>query len=190
MKIFLLVLVVTLGFMRHTFAATTPIKMPSKLPTLHEIKTHTFERTYDCEGDYSKAALYLSDYSQQMKSPDLLLRGACGTERSISASLSGDDLSVISDLGPVAIESVSAAKSLNYDRVVGHENTFKESAAIKEGHTYSVLSSKHERRALFIVHVDSLHADGSMEIRYAVKSYSVQKVAGESPGFGWDQENK
>ncbi len=162
----------------------------SNLPELNKIGVYTFQAPYSCKGDYSKSALFLSSYSKQRNSPDLLFNGACNSPLYIEASTAGDDFSLISDLGDVSLESVSASKSFNYDRTVGMDNTFKENMPVVEGHTYSVLISKSEIRALYVLKVDKILPNGMMVIRYAVKSYSIQRTVNESPNFDWEKGNQ
>lgn len=162
----------------------------SDFPELHKIEVYTFQAPYSCKGDYSKSALFLSSYSKQRNSPDLLFNGACNSPLYIEASTAGDDFSLISDLGDVSLESVSASKSFNYDRTVGMDNTFKANMPVIEGHTYSVLISKSEIRALYVLKVDKILPNGMMVIRYAVKSYSIQKTVNESPNFDWEKGNQ
>ena len=162
----------------------------SDLPELHKIEGYTFQAPYSCKGDYSKSALFLSSYSKQRNSPDLLFNGACNSPLYIEASTAGDDFSLISDLGEVSLESVSASKSFNYDRTVGMDNTFKANVPVVEGHTYSVLISKSEIRALYVLKVDKISPNGMMVIHYAVKSYSIQKTVNESPNFDWEKGNQ
>lgn len=172
-----------------TVTSMSPQTM-SDLPELHKIEIYTFQAPYSCKGDYSKSALFLSSYSKQRNSPDLLFNGACNSPLYIEASTAGDDFSLISDLGEVPLESVSASKSFNYDRIVGMDNTFKANMPVAEGHTYSVLISKSEIRALYVLKVDKILPNGIMIIHYAVKSYSIQKTVNESPNFDWEKGNQ
>jgi hypothetical protein len=159
----------------------------SFLPTLHEIKTHTFEATYENGGSYETSALFITEYAKQRNSPDLLFRG-WNDDVSVVASTAGDDFSVISDLGLVSIDSVSALKSFNYENVVGRDNIFKQTMPVKSGRTYVVLSTKRDVRSLWVFQVERLK-DGKMQIRYAVKSYSVIEASQESEGFDWNKGN-
>jgi hypothetical protein len=94
---------------------------------------------------------------------------------------------LISDLGPVPLEEVKTDQAFNYKRVVGSDNIFTEDAPVIEGHTYIVLLSKSDIRALFVLHVDQLQKGGAMTISYSVKSYSIQNTIEESTGFDWDR---
>lgn len=162
----------------------------SALPQLHKISGHQFSAPYSCNGSYEKSALFLSMYTKNINAPDLLFNGVCRkSSLYFEASTAGDDFSLISDLGKVSLESVSASKAFNYRRAVGEDNTFKENVKIQEGHTYSVLLSKSDVRALYIVTVDKINPDLSLSIRYAVKSYSIVLRSEEVPGFNWEKGN-
>ncbi|MGZ3768580.1 MAG: hypothetical protein ACXVCP_02450 [Bdellovibrio sp.] len=182
MKTYFFIGILALGLGSQTLAS-------NNMPTLHKIETYTFQASYSCNGSYEKSALFMSDFSKQRNSPDLLFDGTCGSQLYIEATTAGDDYSVISDLGNVPLESVSASKSFNYDRTVGHDNTFKETMPVVAGHTYAVLISKSDIRALYVLKVDTI-TNGQMKIRYAVKSYSIQASQVEVPGFNWDQGNQ
>lgn len=162
----------------------------SELPELHKIEVYTFQAPYSCKGDFSKSALFLSSYSKKRNSPDLLFNGACNSPLYIEATTAGDDFSLISDLGDVSLELVTASKSFNYFQTVGKDNTFKANMPVVEGHTYSVLVSKSEIRALYVLKIDKLLPNGTMVIRYAVKSYSIQNTVNTSPNFDWEKGNQ
>ncbi len=161
-----------------------------KLPDLHKIRTHVFTAPYSCGGDYELSALFLSSHSKDSNAPDLLYNGACGSRNYIHATTAGDDFALIADLGEVSLESVSAEKAFNYERTVRQDNLFKEEVEVQKGHTYAVLISKSDIRALYVLKVESLVKGGPMAIKYAVKSYSIQKSIVESPGFDWGRLNE
>lgn len=159
------------------------------MPTLHKIETYTFQAPYSCRGNYKVSALFLSEFSKRMNAPDLLFNGACGSELSIQASTAGDDFSMIADLGDAPLKHISASRSLNYDSIRGHDNVFKQEMPVLAKHTYAVLISKSDIRALYVLRVDEI-SNGRMKIRYAVKSYSVQKSVTDAPGFDWEMGNQ
>ena len=173
-----------------TTVSALSISLQSELPELHKIEVYTFQAPYSCNGDYAKSALFLSIYSKKLNAPDLLFNGACNSPLYIHADTAGDDFALISDLGDVSLESVSASRAIDSDRTFGMENTFKSRMPVVEGHTYSVLISKSEIRALYVLKIDKLLPDGTMEIRYAVKSYSIQETVNESPNFDWEKGNQ
>ena len=149
------------------------------LPVLHEIREATFSRPYSCGANgYESSALFLSQRVHAQNAPDLLYN--CGSADYIEASTAGDDFSLISDLGPVPLESVDAAKAFNYQRVVGYDNTFREDIDVVLGHTYAVLIAKSDHRALFVLNVVAHTPGCAMTIRYAVKQYSFLQTELES----------
>lgn len=167
--------------------ATNPLP---DLPTLHKAEGHIFTAPYSCQGNYEASALFLSKYSKQRNSPELLFNGACGSDLYIEAATAGDDFALIADLGRVSIESVSASKAFNYQRTVGKDNSFKQTMPAIQGHTYAVLIAKSEIRALYVLHINLIDSKGRMAITYAVKSYSIQKSISQSPGFEWEEKSK
>lgn len=171
---------------------STMVKMAeaSTMPKLHEIQSKVFAKPYSCGGDYKKSALFLSSYSKDRNAPDLLFNGACRAELYVDALTGGDDISLISDLGDVPLEEVSKMKAINWTRIVGGDNNFRKSQAVKENHTYVVILSKREIRAVFAFRVFGLYSNGSMGIHYAVKSYEIQETANASKNSNWEQGNQ
>lgn len=161
------------------------------LPRLHVIQSVTFSKPYSCNSmSYESSALFLSEFARNRNMPDLLYNGACRSEPSMSATTAGDDFTLISDLGKVPLEKVTAHKALNWTNIVGQDNKFQQTIKPVVGHTYAVLISKQEIRALYVLTVDSIEQDGPMTIRYAVKSYSVQNTKAASRGFEWEKGSK
>src|SRR5215467_5485748 len=93
------------------------------LPELHMIKTVTLAPSYGCRSKqefrsgYANTALFLSKYSDDRNSPDLLFNGACRSEDYFVGSTAGDDMSLIADLGNVPLEEVTTSKAFNFKRV-------------------------------------------------------------------------
>ena len=158
------------------------------LPKLNTVQSFTFEKPYSCGGSYEKSALFISSHARQSNAPDLLYN--CSNGPSVGATPAGDDFSLISDLGEVSLESVTPRRAFNLDLISGRDNTFKENMPVQVGHSYSVLISKSDIRALYVFQVESIQADGTMKIRYAVKSYSIVQSAQIAPGFDWESRNR
>src|SRR5512143_1654422 len=85
-------------------ATVAPAQSPEPdygLPDLHMIKTVTLSPSYSCRSaedfqkGYENTALFLSTYSKQRNSPDLLFNGACGSQDYFQASTAGDDMALI-----------------------------------------------------------------------------------------------
>ena len=177
----------------YVFAALTVIANSAfaapELPTLHEIQQANLSRPYSCGGSYATSALFLSAESQAMNAPDLLYNGACGSKSYIEAATAGDDFALIADLGEVPIEEASASRAFNWQRTVGQDNTFKRTQPVRLNHTYAVLISKVDVRALYVVKVIALAKDGPMVLDYAVKSYSLPTSRRTASGFDWEAGN-
>lgn len=176
-------------------SATAQALASNKMPTLHKIETHTFEKPYGCTPfvqGYKTSALFVSELSRKNNSPELLLNGTCQSQSPsyFVARTAGDDFALISDLGDVPIESVSAHKAFNYVNISRQENTFKDTANAFLNHTYAVLITKNDIRALYVFRVTEMTADYKVTIQYSVKSYSLQNRDAEVQGFEWEKGNK
>ncbi len=179
-----------LGGCQHT--ETTDIG----LPVLNTIYEKTFLFPYSCEPvsnnvpQYEGAALFLSTYSESINNPELLYNGACKSGNYFEGSTAGDDFALLTDVGDVPLETLTASKSLNYDNVVGHDNDFYANVDVVQDHSYAALISDSNVRAFFVFRVDSYTPDGEAIIRYAVKQYGVVRCVEESDGFGWVTDNQ
>ncbi len=197
MKNFILSLIVGLAASVSVFAQNVAQKF--ELPDLHTIKTITLSPSYSCrERDefrqgYGNTALFLSAYSKQRNSPDLLFNGACRSEDYFHASTAGDDMSLIADLGEtVPLDDISASRAFNLKRVhsFAEYSKFANSVKVEAHHTYAVLLNESDKRGLFVFTVVNYVPNGRVELRYAVKSYQIvpdgQVV---SAGFDWERKN-
>ncbi len=168
------------------------------LPELHTIKTATLSPSYSCRSKeefrtgYAKTALFVSKYSDDRNSPDLLFNGACGSEDYFEGSTAGDDMSLIADLGSVPLEEVTTSKAFNFNRVHSFDlySRFIRDAKVEAGHTYVVLINKSEVRGLFVFSVVNYVPNKKVELRYAVKEYQVLNVRSRAEGFNWDMKNQ
>ncbi|CAF0974012.1 unnamed protein product [Didymodactylos carnosus] len=168
-------------------------ELSTTLPELHVIKEMSFKYPYSCQPgplSYEGCALFLTSYGVSRNMPDLLYNGACGSNNYFQVMLAGDDFGLVSDLGDVALENVTASRAFNWERVVGQDNTFKEDMLVVQGHTYVALLAKSEIRALFAFRVEQFEPSGPATIKYAVKQYGIIKSVQEAPGFSWDQTNQ
>lgn len=180
------------------FAAGASANEGYNLPELHVIKSVTLAPAYSCRSreefqkGYGQTALFLSDYSRQRNSPDLLFNGACGAQNYFQASSAGDDMSLIADLGAdVAIEKIAAHSAFNLPNVHDFSayTKFSSAARVEKNHTYAVLLNKSDIRGLFIFSVVNHVADERVELRYAVKEYQILNVKASAPGFDWGKES-
>ena len=169
------------------------------LPELHTIKTVTLSPAYSCRSSeqfqkgYENTALFLSAYSKQRNSPDLLFNGACKSGNYFQASTNGDEFSLIADLGPeVPLEEVSAARAFNLKRVhaFAEYSKFADTVKVEPNHTYAVLLNESDLRGLFIFKVTEYVPDEKVVLQYAVKSYQIMPGGGvRSEGFDWDKRS-
>ena len=190
-----------LGLSLYLFVCTAGVSQTQKpdlgLPELHTIKTVTLSPSYSCRSKeefragYAKTALFLSKYSDDRNSPDLLFNGACNAEDYIEASTAGDDMSLIADLGEVPLEQVTAHKAFNFKNVHSFDlySRFTRVAKIEGNHTYVVLINKSSVRGLFVFSVAGFEPHKKLELRYVVKEYQMLDVRGESEGFDWAMKN-
>src|SRR5215469_7481984 len=129
------------------------------LPELHSIKTATLSPSYSCRPSgtgYENTALFLSDYSRQRNSPDLLFNGACGSQDFFEASTAGDDMALVADLGRgVDLENLSARLAFNLQNVASFSaySAFAQAVPVQRKHTYAVLLNKSDIRGLFLLTV-------------------------------------
>ena len=168
-------------------------------PELHTIKTVTLAPSFSCRSPedfkkgYANTALFLSAYSRQRNSPDLLFNGACKADDDFQASTAGDDFSLIADLGSeVTVEEVSASRAFNLKRVHSYAeySKFVDTIKVTVNHTYAVLLNKSDKRGLFIFKVVEYVPNERVVLRYAVKAYElVPNGQIRSADFDWDKTN-
>jgi hypothetical protein len=167
------------------------------LPELHKIKTATLAPSYGCRTKqefrrgYEQTALFLSSYTDDRNSPDLLFNGACGSEDSFEGSTAGDDMSLIADLGNVPLESVTTQSAFNMRNVHSFDlySRFTREVKVEDNHTYAVLINKSEVRGLFLFSVVNYVPNKKVDLRYAVKEYQLLNVRAQSDGFDWGMKN-
>ena len=188
--------VVALATSISAFAQGPALKY--ELPELHAIKTITLSPSYSCRGaedsqrGYQNTAVFLSAYSKQRNSPDLLFNGACRSEDYFEASTAGDDMSLIADLGAgVPLEGLSASRAFNLRRI--HSSTayskFVQSAKVEVDHTYAVLLNSRDIRGLFVFKVVRHVPNEKVELKYAVKAYQIMPEQVVAGGFDWEKSN-
>ena len=166
------------------------------LPELHRIRAATLSPPYsyrskeDFAAGYAKTALFLSTYGRKVNSPDLLFNGACGAVNYFEAATAGNDFALISDLGEsLSLEALSADQATNPRRVAADEDysSFRAVAPVRLGHTYAVLLTHWDRRALFFFTVTGFEPAKTVTLRYVVKLYEV--FPSSSPGFSWAEKS-
>ena len=163
------------------------------MPELHLIRTVTLSPSYSCRSTedfqtgYAGTALFVSSYSKNRNSPDLLFNGACKSEDYFEAQ----DFSLVADLGTkVSLEEVSASRAFNLKRVhsFAEYSKFAEEAQVAANHTYVVLLNKSEIRGLFVFTVDEYVPNQKVVLRYAVKSYQIMPSGSvRAENFDWER---
>jgi len=164
------------------------------LPALNVIQEAALMPPYSCNpsggssGGYGTTGVFLSDYSWQRNSPELLFNGACGSQDYFQVNTSGDSMSLIADLGAdVSVETVTAQQVFNLKGVNSWPDytPFSWVAPIVPGHTYAVVINTGDVRGLFVFTVARFVPDLEVGLRLAVKDYQVNQSYTRSPGFDW-----
>lgn len=93
MKIFAFLLALVSFQAQSAFALSS---QSNDLPQLHVIKPYVFTAPYSCNGNYSTAALFLTQESLRSNHPELLDNGACRSQLYFENSVAGRDMSLIS----------------------------------------------------------------------------------------------
>jgi hypothetical protein len=163
------------------------------LPTLNTVRVANLHPAYSCQSaeqvsqGYGSTALFLSSYSMNRNSPELLFNGACGAENYFEVNMAGDQMSLIADLGEAPLPEITAQIVFNYRGV--HDSPaytrFASAAKIEPRHTCAVLINRSDCRGLLVFTVDAFTPDREVRISYAVKDYQVRSGTVRSPGFGW-----
>lgn len=167
------------------------------LPELHKINSVTLRPSYSCRSSedfqkgYEETALFLSKYSRDMNSPELLFNGACRAEDYLESSLAGDQMSLIADLGEITLEDVAADMVFNLKRAHSFDlySRFATVVRIRLNHTYAVVVNTRSVRGMFVFTVKDYVQNEMLNIRYAVKDYQILSPQAESPGFDWERRN-
>ena len=189
-------IVVLLAVASGVAIAQTPARQDYGLPELHIVKAVTLAPSYSCRSEeefqkgYEKSALFLSSYSKQRNSPDLLFNGACKGVDYFDASTGGDDMALIADLGAdVSVEKMSAHLAFNKRGVHDFDaySKFARKVKVEANHTYVVLINKSDIRGLFFFTVAEHIPNERVSLKYAVKEYQLMNLRAESKGFSWGQ---
>ncbi|QQS47161.1 MAG: VWA domain-containing protein [Acidobacteriota bacterium] len=169
----------------------------SVIPELHRISMASLSPSYQCRPPeektqgYRNSALYLTSISERLNTPDLLFSGACGSPDYFIAATSGDDLSLIADLGDVPIEGLSAymafRSSPGGDGTTDHK--FARSVKVDFNHTYAVLLNRSSQRGLFFFRVTGYLPNKQVDLSYVVKQYQLLNVREGAAGFDWLRKN-
>jgi len=189
--------ILTIGILGLSVTSVAPTIAATDLglPELHRINRVILSPSYSCrsEQDFSKGyentALFLSTYSRERNSPELLFDGACKSSDSFSAATAGDDLDVIADYGPWPIEDLTAQQVFSPQRIADAYAQFNQRVPVQEGHTYGLLINKRDIRGFFFFQVMRHTANQKVELKYVVQHYQLLDRSAESPGFAWDKKS-
>lgn len=162
---------------------------PSTLPELNRVRAIALSPAYSCRPKeefargYEGTALFLSEASRAINTPDLLFDGACGSNNYFQVATSLGDFGLIADIGlGKSLAGLSEERALNYVGLAGSEvdTRFAPSAYIATGHTYVVVLNRREVRGLYALTVTRFEPDKRVEFSYVVLSYATQGPIDES----------
>ena len=180
--------------------ASLPKQTPKDygLLELHKIQSVTLLPSYSCRSHedfqkgYEHTALFLSAYSKQRNSPDLVFDGACRSDDFFEVSTAGDDMSTVADLGKERLGELRTDQAFNVQRVNSPDlfSRFVWHMEVQLGHTYAVLINKREIRGLFYFTVTGYTPNQRLDLSYTVKEYQILSVTAESPGFDWNRKSQ
>jgi hypothetical protein len=167
------------------------------LPELHKIKTATLSPSYSCRTEDERQqglathSLFLSGFSRRTGRHELRLNGGCGTSGYFEGMSSGDHTGMIADLGEMPLENVSAQLMFYKQNITPTDycTKFMTRANVQAGHTYAVLASSSEVRAMFVFTVTAYIPNKRVDLNYVVKEYQILEMKAQSPGFSWETAN-
>jgi len=151
------------------------------VPPLYQLTNYVFAAPYSCNGNYSASALFLSQASSSLNTPDLLYNGACNSQPYFDVTTAGSDFGFIEIYGTDVTLSQLTASDLQNPK-----NLFSTTAKVSAGHTYGITGSKQGFRYILGVTVNSIQTNGALDITYAVYLYEVDSIVDQSSGFNWD----
>jgi hypothetical protein len=161
------------------------------LPVLHKIQKTTLSPSYDCRTPeetakgYANTALFLSDYSRQMNSPELLFHSICQSTNYFLGKTAGDQLDVIADFGEVPLNDLAPSDVWGLRPTWDSSANFRDMVKIHSGHTYAVLINKGDIRGFFFVQVMEHIPNQKLDLEYVVMDYAILREEQRSPGFDW-----
>ena len=181
-------------------AASLPQKKQEDfgLPELHKIKTATLSSTYSCRSEeelqqgYGTTALFLSTDPRHRIGPELLFDGVCGERDYFQSVSGGDHTSVIADLGEIPLKNVTVLRMFYKQKNMTPSDLctkFMSRVDVQTGHTYAVLASSSDVKAMFVFKVTGYVPNKRVDLNYVVKEYQTLGLKAQSPGFDWLTEN-
>src|SRR5215831_2327576 len=149
------------------------------LPELHKIQRVTLSPSYDCRTPeesakgYANTALFLSDYSRQRNSPELLFHSTCQFTNYFLGKTAGDQLDVIADFGEVPLDSLAPSDVWGVHPTWDSGADFRNMVKIQSGHTYAVLINKGDIHGFFFVRVMNHIPNQKLDLEYVVMDYAI-----------------
>jgi hypothetical protein len=164
---------------------SAPADVDPQLPTLHSVASATLGPQFSCKGaNYQTSALFLSGYTRQKNSPELLFNGSggCTGPDFFMVNTVVGEASLIADLGDVALSTLNTQNvqiPFNVFNLAGKPFTFSSytqfswAVPIVAGHTYAVSVNNQDARGLYLFHVNSFTPDQQVKLDYEVLEYQV-----------------
>jgi len=165
------------------------------LPELHKIQKITLSPSYGCRTPeefaqgYANTALFLSSYSKQRNSPELLFNGACSGPDYFMSATAGAQTDVLSDFGEVPLKDLVPSDVFGLHRTTSSMADFRRELNVQAGHTYAVLINKGDIHGFFFFQVVHYIPNHKLDLEYVVMNYSVFHEEQRSPGFDWSTKS-
>jgi hypothetical protein len=165
------------------------------VPELRKINQVTLSPSYDCRppGDtkqgYANTALFLTSYSRQRNSPELLFTGACKSPDYFRSSTAGDDVDVITHYGEVPLEQLAADDVFGPSYTRNSMAEFRQLIKVQPGHTYGVLINKSHARGFYFFKVVNYVPNQKLDLEYVVMDYVIIREELRAPNFDWGQKS-
>lgn len=141
---------------------------------LGRVYEYTFAEPYYCgaKANYETAAMFLTPFAEWLNAPDLIYDGCGSNPSSVSIIVPSRDKGIISDLGEIQLSKENPLP-LGFDGTKYIIDQPHSQLAIKN-HTYMVLESRDDTRAVYFFKIIELNQGGSMKIQYVVNSYAYK----------------
>jgi hypothetical protein len=179
-------------------ASPAPVQNKPKnygLPELHKIEKITLAPSYGCRTPeefaqgYANTALFLSSYSKQRNSPELLFNGACSGPDYFVSATAGAQLDMLSDFGVVPLKDLAPSDVFGLHRTVNSMADFRQELKVQAGHTYAVLINKGDIHGFFFFQVVKYIPNQKLDLEYVVMNYTIFREEQRSPGFDWSTKS-
>lgn len=158
-----------------------------ELPKLNTIMSKQFSTPYSCNGSYNTSALFLSEYSDKVNDPELLLNGACNSPKYLEAATAGDDFGLFCELDLADLTNATS------DAIAKCSNGWSSEAPVVVGKVYALMRSSWDSHMFAAVRIVHDGADGT-HVEYAVRMYDLfeghaKGCTLQSANFSWTATN-